>query len=146
MTVDNKDELKKQARYPYRDFCRDLKTVCEMAGVTYKSPHKARYGHIHLGFSKAKTAEERKAISVNAMHGSLSVTDEVYARMNSDHANQILTSFNFDEDEPSNNRNSNSTPESVQDQYEMMVKLFYAMNPDMLIQAGQFIKSMRKDS
>ena len=146
MTVDNKDELKKQARYPYRDFCRDLKTVCEMAGVTYKSPHKARYGHIHLGFSKAKTAEERKAISVNAMHGSLSVTDEVYARMNSDHANQILTSFNFDEDEPSNNRNSNSTPESVQDQNEMLVKLFSAMNPDMLIQAGQFIKSMRKDS
>ncbi len=99
MTIDNQDELKMKALSPYSSFCKDLRKVCKMAGVTYKSPHKARYGHIHLGFSKAKTAEERKAISMNAMHGSLAITDEVYARMNSDQANKILLSFNFDEGE-----------------------------------------------
>lgn len=36
-----------------------------MAGVAYKFPHKARYGHIHPGFTKAKTAEELKAVSLN---------------------------------------------------------------------------------
>ncbi len=96
MTIENQDELKMKALSPYSSFCKDLRKVCKMAGVTYKSPHKARYGHIHLGFSKAKTAEERKAISMNAMHGSLAITDEVYARMNSDQANKILLSFNFD--------------------------------------------------
>lgn len=144
MTIDNKDELKARARYPYRDFCRDLKIVCEMAGVSYKSPHKARYGHIHLGMSKARTAEERKAISENAMHGSLAVTDEVYARMNSDHANKILASFDFDDD-PSGKRSdpeieSNANSDSMND---MMMKLFTAMDPDMLIRAGEFMKSMK---
>ncbi|MBQ6504193.1 MAG: hypothetical protein IJI57_09810 [Flexilinea sp.] len=144
MTIDNKDELKARARYPYRDFCRDLKIICEMAGVSYKSPHKARYGHIHLGMSKARTAEERKAISENAMHGSLAVTDEVYARMNSDHANKILASFDFDDD-PSGKRSdpeieSNANSDSMND---MMMKLFTAMDPDMLIQAGEFMKSMK---
>ena len=47
----NKDELKARARYPYRDFCRDLKIICEMAGVSYKSPHKARYGRLGGHFS-----------------------------------------------------------------------------------------------
>ena len=147
MTIDNMDELKKQARYPYRDFCRDLKTVCEMAGVTYKSPHKARYGHIHLGMSKAKTAEERKAISENAMHGSLSVTDEVYARMNSDQANKILASFDFDDDPSGNNSDSEiESTENSDSMNDMMMKLFTAMDPDMLIQAGEFIKSRKTGS
>ena len=115
-----------------------------MAGVSYKSPHKARYGHIHLGMSKARTAEERKAISENAMHGSLAVTDEVYARMNSDHANKILASFDFD-DNPSGKRSdpeieSNANSDSMND---MMMKLFTAMDPDMLIRAGELMKSMK---
>ena len=108
MTIDNKDELKARARYPYRDFCKDLKIVCEMAGVSYKSPHK------------------------------------VYARMNSDHANKILASFDFDDD-PSGKRSdpeieSNANSDSMND---MMMKLFTAMDPDMLIQAGEFMKSMK---
>lgn len=98
MTIENKDELKMKALHPYSGFCKDLRKICKMAGVTYKSPHKARYGHIHLGFSKAKTAEERKAISINAMHESLSVTDVVYARIGSNQANEILLSFNYDKD------------------------------------------------
>ena len=125
----------------------DLLVIVDLLGkkgVTYKSPHKARYGHIHLGMSKARTAEERKAISENAMHGSLSVTDEVYARMNSDQANKILASFDFD-DNPSGKHpdpeiESNANSDSMND---MMMKLFTAMDPDMLIRAGEFMKSMK---
>lgn len=149
MTVDNKDELKRRARYPYKNFCTDLKTVCKMAGVTYKSPHKARYGHIHLGFSKARTAEERKAVSVNVMHESLSITDEVYARMSSDHVNNILLSFNFDDDYSHEKKNMSdekecfSNPDTMN---KMLMEVFSSIDPDMLIQTGQIMKMMKKDS
>ena len=97
MTVENADELKAKARNPYKSFCSDLKDICKKAGVEYKSPHKARYGHIHLGMSKAKTAEERKAVSMNVMHGSTGITDEIYMRMSSDQVSGIISGFNFDE-------------------------------------------------
>ena len=63
------------------------------------------------------------------MLGSLSVTEEVYARMNSDQANKILSAFDFDDpsgkyadpqSESSTNQNSMN---------EMMLKLFTAMDP-----------------
>ena len=78
------------------------------------------------------------------MHGSLSVTDEVYAQMNSNQANQILASFDFDDDPPRKSPDpeieSNTNSDSMND---MMMKLFMAMDPDMLIQAGEFMKSMK---
>ena len=148
MTIDNQDELKKQARYPYKNFCTDLKTICKMAGVVYKSPHKARYGHIHLGFSKTKTAEERKAISINAMHESLSITDEVYARMSSDHANNILLSLNFDdysyEDNILSENHECSTDSDAIN--KMMMQFFSSIDPDLLIKAGEYMKRMKKNS
>ena len=149
MTIDNKDELKKQARYPYRDFCADLKTVCEMAGITYKSPHKARYGHIHLGYSRAKTAEQRKAVSVNVLHRNLAVTDEIYMRMTSDEANQILVSFDFDENDSYSDNQPVSNTEAIVDSSamnDMMKKLFSAMDPEVLIQTGMALKSMKNGS
>lgn len=119
-----------------------------MAGVVYKSPHKARYGHIHLGFSKAKTTEERKAISLNAMHGSLAITDAVYDRMSSDHANKILLSFNFDEKNSSENENVTDNQDSASksaDVNEMMLNLLLSIDPEMLIQTGRFMKMMKKE-
>ena len=73
-----------------------------------------------------------------------SVTDEVYARMNSDQANKILASFDFDDDpsgkHPDPEIESNANSDSMND---MMMKLFTAMDPDMLIRAGKFMKSMK---
>ena len=99
MTVENADELKAKARNPYKNFCSDLKKICKKAGVEYKSPHKARYGHIHLGMSKAKTAEQRKAVSLNVIHGGTGVTDEIYMRMNSNQVSNIYSEFSFEEPE-----------------------------------------------
>jgi hypothetical protein len=49
--------------------------------------------------SKAQTAEERKAVSMNVMHGSTGITDEIYMRMSSDQVSDIISSFSFDESE-----------------------------------------------
>ena len=111
--------------------------------------YKARYGHIHLGYSRAKTAEQRKAVSVNVLHRNLAVTDEVYMRMSSDEANQILVSFDFDEndsysdDQPVSNTEAMVDPSAMND---MMIKLFSAMDPEILIQTGMALKSMKNGS
>lgn len=133
MTVENADELKAKARNPYKNFCEDLKVICKKAGVEYKSPHKARYGHIHLCMSKAKTMEERKAVSVNAMHGSLAITDEVYMRMGSDQVSDIYSGFDFDEKENTNNEEITSE--------NMHKNLFPEMDPETLMKMSQFFAS-----
>lgn len=100
MTIENEDELKKKARNPRPLFYKDLKHLCEIAGVEYKSPHKARHGHIHLGLKNARNYEERKAVSQNVMHETVTITDAVYSRMKSSDANEIISNFVFDEEEP----------------------------------------------
>ena len=120
-----------------------------MAGITYKSPHKARYGHIHLGYSRAKTAEQRKAVSVNVLHRNLAVTDEIYMRMTSDEANQILVAFDFDENDSYSDNQPVSNTEAIVDSSsmnDMMKKLFSAMDPEVLIQTGMALKSMKNGS
>ena len=134
MTLENADELKKKARYPYKNFCKDLKEICAKAGVEYKSPHKARYGHIHLCMSKAKTAEERKAVSMNVMHGSTAITDEVYMRMNSDQVSEILSGFNFDE--PANN------PDIAKNSGSPVQTSFDDLDSDTLLRMSQIFASM----
>ena len=62
--------------------------------LDYKS--KARYGHIHLAMQKAKTMEERKAVSLNVMHENTDVTDKVHQRMPGHEAQNIITRFSFD--------------------------------------------------
>lgn len=99
MTIDNADELKKKARNPRPLFYKDLKQLCDLAGVEYKSPHKARHGHIHLGLKRARNYEERKAVSQNVMHETVTITDAVYSRMKSKDANEIISNFVFDDEE-----------------------------------------------
>ena len=69
--------------------------------------------------------------------------------MSSDEANQILVSFDFDEndsysdDQPVSNTEAMVDPGAVND---MMVKLFSAMHPEILIQTGMALKSMKNGS
>ena len=67
--------------------------------------------------------------------------------MNSDQANKILAAFDFD-DGPSNNH-TDSQPVSTDDpnlMNEMMMKLFTAMDPEMLIHTGMALKTMKNGS
>ena len=81
------------------------------------------------------------------MHESLSITDEVYARMSSDHVNNILLSFNFDDDYSHEKKNMSdekecfSNPDTMN---KMLMEVFSSIDPDMLIQTGQIMKMMKK--
>ncbi len=82
------------------------------------------------------------------MHGSLAITDAVYDRMSSDHANKILLSFNFDEKNSSENENVTDNQDSASksaDVNEMMLNLLLSIDPEMLIQTGRFMKMMKKE-
>ena len=97
MTAENSDYLKKKARNCRSLFYKDLKELCDLADVEYKPPHKARHGHIHLGMKKAKNYEDRKAVSMNVMHETVTITDAIYTRMKSEEANEIISHFDYDE-------------------------------------------------
>jgi integrase len=67
-----------------------LKLLYTLSGLPYKSAHKFRHGHAVFGLMHAQTMADYKAISVNLMHDSLTVTDEIYARiMENDVKNRI---------------------------------------------------------
>lgn len=67
-----------------------LHILYSLAGLPFKSAHKFRHGHAVFGLMHVKTMADYKAISVNLMHDSLTVTDEIYARiMENDVKNRI---------------------------------------------------------
>ncbi len=67
-----------------------LKLLYTLSGLPYKSAHKFRHGHAVFGLLHSQTMADYKAISVNLMHDSLTVTDEIYARiMENDVKNRI---------------------------------------------------------
>ena len=52
------------------------------AGLPYHSPHKFRHGHIHFGLNHAESVADFKAVSLNAMHSSMEITDQFYSVLN----------------------------------------------------------------
>jgi hypothetical protein len=54
----------------------------ESKGLPYHSPHKFRHGHIHYGLAHAKDIADFKAVSMNALHSSMEITDEFYSNLN----------------------------------------------------------------
>lgn len=57
---------------------RDVRLICNRAGLLYQSPHKLRHGHIMYARKNARTPEEIKAVSQNVMHANSIITDQVY--------------------------------------------------------------------
>jgi hypothetical protein len=49
---------------------------------TDHSPHKFRHGHIHFGLNHAESVADFKAVSLNAMHSSMEITDQFYSVLN----------------------------------------------------------------
>jgi hypothetical protein len=46
-----------------------------------KFPHKFRHGHVHYGEAQSTTIADYKAVSLNVMHASMEITDEIYSRL-----------------------------------------------------------------
>ena len=81
-----KDPLQKRPA-----FGKQIKKMCEAAGVPYKHPHCLRHGHAVYGVKHARTVEELKAVSQNLMHSSVSITDGLYGNLTSDDVNNVIT-------------------------------------------------------
>lgn len=70
---------------------RDVRIICQRAGVPYLSPHKLRHGHVVYAIKMASTMAQMKAISQNVMHSSLVITDKVYGNLMGDDVGEIIT-------------------------------------------------------
>lgn len=79
-----------QMRGKRNQLVKNMKTICEMAGVEYKSPHKLRHGHAIYGVKHARTIAELKAVSQNLMHSSIQITDGIYGNLSGDDTRRIL--------------------------------------------------------
>ena len=61
---------------------KNLRAWLLKVGLPYHSPHKFRHGHIHYGLNNAKSVADFKAISLNAMHSNMEITDQFYSVLN----------------------------------------------------------------
>lgn len=59
----------------------DLRIICQRADLPYKSAHKLRHGHVVHALKQAHNIPELKAISQNAMHKSITMTDGTYGNL-----------------------------------------------------------------
>ena len=82
----------------YSGFRNNLKKLCEIAGVEYKSPHKGRYGYIHEAMKEAKTMHDFQAIA-QAVMDKLPTVMNVYARMGHQDSIQTIRGFSFNQKE-----------------------------------------------
>jgi len=95
---------------------RDLHTICERAGVPYKSPHKLRHGHVVYALQHAKTMTEFKAVSQNIMHASVTITDQVYGAFTGQDVQNIIA-----------NLGSGTSPAGVGDKINELLALLQQM-------------------
>lgn len=63
---------------------RNFKQWLSNQGLPYYSPHKFKHGHVHYGLLRSKSIADYKAVSMNAMHSSMEITDEVYSILQAD--------------------------------------------------------------
>ncbi len=58
---------------------KSMRALFKCAGLPPLSPHKFRHGHAVYGLKAAKDISDLKAVSMNLMHGSIGITDSIYA-------------------------------------------------------------------
>jgi integrase len=85
---------------------KNLKGWLKKVGLPYHSPHKFRHGFIHYGIEHSKTIADFKAVSMNVMHSSMDITDEIYSKLGD---NEIKSRI----DAISNKNNSDANSEET---------------------------------
>jgi len=58
---------------------KDFRLWLAQENLPYHSPHKFRHGHIHYGLERAENIADFKAVSMNAMHSNMEITDTFYS-------------------------------------------------------------------
>ncbi len=72
---------------------KNLRVWLDRIGLPYRSPHKFRHGHIQYGAAHSKTIADYKAVSMNVMHSSMNITDEVYSQFGEDEVHKRIDGF-----------------------------------------------------
>lgn len=83
---------------------RNLKDWLKKVGIQYHSPHKFRHGHIQYGMQNAKTIADYKAVSMNVMHSSMEITDEVYSQLGDHEIQNRIRGLNQNRENSSENK------------------------------------------
>ena len=78
---------------------RDVRLICERAGVDYLSPHKLRHGHVVYALRQARDMEDLKAISQNVMHSSVTITDGRYGNLLRSDVRNVITTLGTKQNE-----------------------------------------------
>ncbi len=79
-----------------------IRKLSNLVGIEYKSPHKFRHGHAVFALLQAQNMADYKAISQNLMHGSIKVTDSIYAWLNDNQVKDRITSLSTNQAQPKN--------------------------------------------
>lgn len=86
-TVNPTKEAIKNRADNFRD---DLRQLCKIAGVKYRSPHKFRDGHTVWTYKRIKNMAGLKSVSQNLMHANVGITDGIYGNMNEDEVHETI--------------------------------------------------------
>lgn len=84
---------------------KNLTAWMKKVGLKYHSPHKFRHGHIQYGLAHSKSQADFKAVSLNVMHESIQITDQVYSKIPDNERQSRIRAFtssdlqNTDEEE-----------------------------------------------
>lgn len=73
---------------------RNFKLWLAREKLPYHSPHKFRHGHIHYGLSRSKNISQYKAVSMNAMHANMDITDQFYSVLQDDELKNKIGALN----------------------------------------------------
>jgi site-specific recombinase XerD len=71
-----------------------LKRLYALADLPYRSAHKFRHGHAVYGLLHARTPADLKAVSMNLMHSSTRITDEIYSFLSDGEVRQHILGLN----------------------------------------------------
>lgn len=73
---------------------RNFKQWLAQQELPYHSPHKFRHGHIHFGMAHSQNIGQYKAVSMNAMHSSMKITDQFYSVLQDDELKNKIGALN----------------------------------------------------
>lgn len=71
----------------------DIRLICALAGIPYRSPHKLRHGHAVYALKRAQDMKTWKAVSQNMMHSSTTTTDKIYGGLLDDDLRNVITNL-----------------------------------------------------
>lgn len=73
---------------------RNFKSWTKQENLLYHSPHKFRHGHVHYGLERSENIADFKAVSMNAMHANMEITDTFYSVLRDEEVKNRIGNLN----------------------------------------------------